>query len=425
MVGARGCSLVDGLPGHCARRPQSVFKSAVSPPGDVASRSRQLDQFYQPIFSSGVRIESLDEFIELDRQLSSQDWWNVGVAERRLLTHPPGLPVLYRAVTGLATVSEPMSDVLVALGLFELKPPLTRADHPLPEEDGVLAGATLASLMHLLFIGFIPVGVYAVASLGAPSGEAYRAAILSCFVPSFHLYAAVPDALFPILGLAIVWTAVKSVRSNHVGYPAANAVLFALGSALKFSVVPFGLFSLLIFLLFSGDLEFNLRLRRVAIWVGFGCCLYLGLRFFAFDIIQRFVLAVANNQSFYDGAGRTYGESLLFNLFTFAGFCGLVIVAGYVKQLFEDLKGLKKTGWPAIGANPQLNLLFSGVIFLLLVSGSTRGEVERVWMLFMPFVALGAARWIARDDRRLVLHSLVSFVVAYTMCLMIETSFTF
>jgi hypothetical protein len=96
---------------------------------------------------------------------------------------------------------------------------------------------------------------------------------------------------------------------------------------------------------------------------------------------------------------RAYSVWLGFNVVDLVLFAGLAVTFGFGGAVIDSIGLLRDRG-------PQnyrlLALGVAALIGLLLLSGTTRGEVGRIWLFFMPLMAISAGTFLAGwlPDRR-------------------------
>ncbi|MFO7680022.1 MAG: glycosyltransferase family 39 protein [Chloroflexota bacterium] len=90
---------------------------------------------------------------------------------------------------------------------------------------------------------------------------------------------------------------------------------------------------------------------------------------------------------------RRYEWWLVYNLLDVLIFAGPVVVIGFIAVCLKPSTAFRE---------PYAVLLFPLVVLILLlnVSGSARGEVGRLWLFLMPFLALGSAAFFAPPPPR-------------------------
>lgn len=91
---------------------------------------------------------------------------------------------------------------------------------------------------------------------------------------------------------------------------------------------------------------------------------------------------------------RRYAWWLFYNLVDVLVYAGLPLVVGFVGTA---LIAMRRTGRKSTRPAGALAVALAVLILLLDVSGSARGEVGRLWLFFLPLLALpGAAWWTGR-----------------------------
>lgn len=88
---------------------------------------------------------------------------------------------------------------------------------------------------------------------------------------------------------------------------------------------------------------------------------------------------------------RRYEWWLLWNWVDVLVFCGWGVALGFMAVLFQ---AGRRFGGRQLAPNHLLALSVMGLMVTLVVSGSARGEVGRIWLFFMPLLALAAAPFI-------------------------------
>jgi hypothetical protein len=136
----------------------------------------------------------------------------------------------------------------------------------------------------------------------------------------------------------------------------------------------------------------------LAFWVGWG--------------VAPWEIALAGIGQHYElvASRRNYAWWLLFNLVDLLTFVGVIWLGGYFWMIARSIRRNRRqaAGWLAIAL----------AIFMLLLdlSGSTRGEVGRLWLFFTPLIALLGAGFLGQEyterSSRLLLVALQLLLVA-------------
>jgi len=83
---------------------------------------------------------------------------------------------------------------------------------------------------------------------------------------------------------------------------------------------------------------------------------------------------------------------LLFNLIDLIVFSGLPAFIAFGLATAVAVRNV----WRRVQSNAQaLTIATAVLLILLLISGSTRGEVGRIWLFFMPLIALSGGLWVS------------------------------
>lgn len=134
------------------------------------------------------------------------------------------------------------------------------------------------------------------------------------------------------------------------------------------------------------------HVRGLAVCVAIFTTVYAVIYFWSgYNILSALPASLEAHRQILAGCGRSYWVWVPMNLYDFLLFMGpgLVIVA-----IAATYQGLSARRWPPVGRGFVWGLVL--VVALLLISGSTRGEVGRIWVFLMPLMALPAARGLAK-----------------------------
>jgi len=377
-----------------------------------------------PFFFQATQMDAVGEYVAQDFVRAQAGYWAAPVHERRLTNYPAGLVVLYGGIVRATESSPGMSSAIAERSLFELRPPLERADLQLPVDDSIVAAASLVALFHLFCIALIPLGVYLVTRRLWDDEIAIKLAACSAVIPSVHLFGAMPDAVVPILGLAAIWTAVELTRRRSNLILVANVAILGIGGIISYSFAPIAFMCGSILLLLNSERRWRNRWSIFGIWLGLGCVALIAAAFAGLRPIGRFLLAMTNNQAFYEISGRGYFESLLYNCIEIVVFGGVVWSMLFITKCVREGRIMKRQGIAAVSDGGRLILIVGVTVGLLLLSGGARLEVGRNWMLLMPYLVLGAAD-VAADQLRWQYLLWIMITVVAAMALVLECSFNF
>jgi len=302
-------------------------------------------------------------------------------------THPPGMLLAIRGLDRVARSLGPAGALRASLpqeSAAAMALEISRA-----KERGKPVPAIPPSPFTAVLLAFLlPLGAAATAlplfSLGVAWGlsdaEARWGAALWLTVPAGVLFTPSVDQA---LGLVVVIGALLAVKGSK-GRAVAAGMVVALGCLISYGLlvaVPF-----VAWVAFSAEDDSKWlaprRFLRAAL-VGAGFALpWLALALFAgYDPWTSFRTAISAHAQM-AVATRSYATWLLANPYDFALLCGpAVAVLGAI--------GLVSRRGPIA---LRRGLWGGAALFALLwLSGSVRGEVGRIWLFAMPFVALAAA----------------------------------
>jgi hypothetical protein len=281
--------------------------------------------------------------------------------------------------------------------------PVHAAGHP----PGMLLvldalGITTPEGMAALCIGVGALGASATYALGrATLGDESRArtaALLFVLAPSAVLMGAVTaDALFATLGTgAAALLVARGTRERAVG-----ALALALSSLFTWALLALGAIAVLVVLARDG-----LR-RAVALAAACGVALVaLHAALAAVTGWDPIGAVIATERVYREGIAtiRPYWFWLFGSPVAFAVAAGLPVIAWALR---------------ALAAGHAVAVALLAVVLVAAVAGFTKGEVERIWVIFVPALCVAAAS--ALPERRLVLAGALLAVQALGAELLLES----
>lgn len=343
-----------------------------------------------PFFAKGGRIDpaGLQTYPGTHMEEAGMGYASTNGGERRLRTYPPGMPILYYGVHLLAgsVAPVPLPDFFGGCDERTLE---EVSDHGRDE----VRSAGWAMWLHLLFIALIPVLTYMVSIELSSRWVSRRTAILSFFIPAFHVFSITESALFPSMALLGVWFALKGWRASGPWWLLVCGLTLSIGLFLTLAFLPV---MAIVLLLLALNWERSWRVRGgmlaslAAGWVlGFALFFSWGYNFF-----QMFWLIMGNNSEFYAVSERFLVPSICSNLLEFSCFVGPLFFWVSV-WLFATIcrlarRNLARDDGSVFRFSKRRVFAFSFmvVLLMLLLSGAVRGEVSRNWMLLMPFLLI-------------------------------------
>ncbi len=325
----------------------------------------------------------------------------------RVRTHPPG-PIIFfyllrqwlECVPGVINWSE------TALAQRDISPPqfyeiargLTEA--PITRRDAALA-LPIAFILTILG-ALVVLPTYGIATIAFDRRTGLTAALLAGTVPSLLHFVPSIDGVGAALALTYLWLWMLAVRRAEVWL----YILAALGATVmllwSFGYVMLLLLAVIVAIPVWGQVypdKLSRHLRGVAwgilVFAAVHQLLSSGLEY---NILTAFPASVAVHRQILIATGRSYWLWLPMNLYDFLLFMGPALAVMSVAAIYN---GLKQQRWPALPQGLVIGLLVT--VAILLLSGSTRGEVGRIWVFLMPLAALPVAYYVARlSDSRFV-----------------------
>jgi len=298
------------------------------------------------------------------------DWSETALAQRGIS------PVVLRQVTGKLTQ------------VF-----ITRRD--------VVAALPITFILTVLG-ALVVLPTYGIGAVAFDRRTGLIAALLAGTVPSLLHFVPSIDGIGALLALIYLWLWMLAVRRGEVWL----YILAALGATVML-LWSFGYAILLVLAVIMAipvwgqtyPDKMSRHLRGVAwgilVFAAVHQLLSSGLEY---NILTAFPASVAVHRQILAAAGRSYWLWLPMNLYDFLLFMGPALAVMSVAAIYN---GLEQQRWPALPQGLVVGLLI--IIALLLLSGSTRAEVGRIWVFLMPLAALPAADYVARlSDSRLI-----------------------
>ena len=308
-----------------------------------------------------------------------------------LAVHPPGLIAGYRGLLALMDRLGPTADLVNALTPPEVDRGFrvieARRNMAIPGPDR--AALYLASLITLLACAGTVAPLYLLARASLPPKPAWIAAALWPLAPALNLFQPLSDASYPLLSATALASAAWSARLwGASGASARRPAILAMASG---AVMGFGLLFTLAFLpvglivalvvLTTRSTSWRGRFQVIG-WIGVGCAAVVAAAWLATgaNMPAIWIWNLRKNAGFYEGSRRSYLPWLLFNPFELAVAAGLPAVVWTLIALAVDRRRVPRAFWSAVFVTALADL-----------SGGNRGEVARLWMIFLPplFTAAG------------------------------------
>lgn len=304
-------------------------------------------------------------------------------------THPPGLVV---ANWLTIRVFEQFPDVAQSITTFVYS--ARPVDVWLPAQlPAVAAALGFWALLPILLAAIAVFPAYALAKMllrkeSLTSTNVILAMGFIAAIPALTIFAPMSDQIFAFLTLCIMLALYVGLQNRKpiwlfiAGILFSFATFFSVGNAAL--LVPI----FIVGLLWQDENGSRLSLRTQLIWATAFCmgALSIWIIYWVGWHIPPWQILQTSMSEHYEGvtSKRSYRNWFAFNfvdLMLFSGLPAFISFGGSVwRKKYHDVHVL------ALGT--------AVLIAILIISGSTRGEVGRIWLFFMPLIALSGGLWV-------------------------------
>lgn len=314
------------------------------------------------------------------------------LASEHTRTHPPGL-ILAQWLTirwGAAASS-------LAPSVY----PLRCTDLWLLNQPPATAAALLIwSFLPLVAAAFTVVPVYYLGLRLADEPAARMAALFTAALPALLIFAPTPDQIYAFLSVVTLLLWLIAIERRNALFAFLTGFLLSLSTFLSLGngtfIVVLGVFALLhpnrqssiVNLKWFMSFAFGLASLWLVYWLGWG--------------VAPWQLAQIALQQHYElvTSLRRYDWWVVYNLLDLLLFAGPMVVVGFAAALLFTFRRMilpkVSTTRQILGSTLRkdtgLTLALALLILVLDLSGSARGEVGRLWLFFMPLLAIVAAK---------------------------------
>lgn len=299
-------------------------------------------------------------------------------------THPPGLVLLNRWLMQLTARFPHTAERLAGFVWPQRCTDLWLLDQP----AAVPAALALAAFLPMAAAALTVVPLYGLAKSLLEFQEARLAAVLASVIPALALFAPLVDQLYPLLTVTAFWLTILALRKRSlilfftVGLFLSVLSFLSIGNALL--VIPLAV--IIALTLRSRDEPWSWW-AKIAAAAAAGCGSIWIIYWMISGAAPWNVALVGLNQHYeLVTTLRNYRWWIIWNLIDLIIFAGPLLILGFLGSFFIFKKAQKSMiGRLAIG--------LVVMVILLNFSGSTRGEVGRIWLFWMPLLAIPAAVW--------------------------------
>jgi hypothetical protein len=335
--------------------------------------------------------------------------------------YPPGLPAAFYAARRLLENFPTFSDTIAnKLRLYQCH------DFNLMRLSNATIASALLQMVLPLVNGLIVFPLFGLARLVGNRRIALWTVFLYPIIPSFALWGGRWDQFYPLLTVTSCFLLAWALyRARHWAAFVGGLVL-ALATMLTFGIaamlLPMGLWALLWLWLAVRDGRSPWPLLADGLLFALGLALPWLLYNMRYAAGLREIWAVS--MSYHLGLARSYQVWLFYHLYDFGLFLGIPLAVLFVLAMGQGVKMWRQDGWA--GLRPYLFPVTFGISLLLLdLSGTSRGEVARVWLFLTPFAVLTAVFALAHSPKnhRPPTHNLAVVAGLLSVQLLVFTAF--
>ncbi len=322
-------------------------------------------------------------------------------------THPPGLIAAFwltdRALRGWPVLAEYIAEPARLWRCTDLwvitRPPATAA--------ALLLGAFLP----VLCAAFVPVVAYWLARRWVGEREARWASLFSASLPALLVFSPTPDQIYAFLALVSLGLVVVGIQRRQTLFIGLGGLALSVMTMLSIGNAAWALVVLVVGVIAMHRAAYAVRQMATSLavlaigavstwlvyWVGWGVAPW---RVILTGLAQHRELVTIH---------RSYGLWLAYNPLDFVLFAGLAVVAGMLLQSVAAVRdgGQRRSEFGLMA------MILTLMLLALNLSGATRGEVGRLWLIFMPGAAIVAGNYWCRvtGDRPALLLLLASQLI--------------
>jgi hypothetical protein len=323
-----------------------------------------------------------------------RDWLAVmrdlGQTTSNMATSPPGMPMLYALAADLFGRVPAAGDALYR-GLL----PYQCHNFDLLMLSPAQWGAAWVGMLSPVWAGLAVFPIYTIARRVAPHGDARIPVFWWALVPGILAFATSSSTLFPVIALWVMDWLMRGLSGRRAWLIAAGT-LYSVGMFLNFIFLPlaalYGFYTLLYFWFVERPRGVHwTRPIIVGVWFGIGAALPW-LVFYGATGQTFFQMLTASLNTHLD-LERPYAYWVWMHVWDWAVWTGLAFV-------LLALLGKRAAHRDPINNVLPLALLLTVLAFTL--SGTTRGESGRIWLVLSPFALIAFSRQpsaVSREDK--------------------------
>lgn len=307
-----------------------------------------------------------------------------------LRTHPPALLLANWRTLRFFEKQESLTNELAPTVWAQRCTDVWLLDNP----PYVAAGLALWALLPMVMAATAVIPAYLLGLQLAPHSAQARLGVgLTAVIPALLIFTPTPDQISAVLALWTVWLFVVGLRSERLAFYFLSGLLLSGMSFVSLGNGTLGVVLGVVWLFQHKGTKSTKGLKK-GIWglvlFGVGAALvwlvyWLGWGVPPWQIAQ---VGLAEHEALVL-ENRAYATWAFFNLMDLLTFLGLPILVGFVWLLVS-----KRPSIPPLLRH--LALATAVTLLILNFSGSTRGEVGRIWLFFFPIMAVCAGVYLSQ-----------------------------
>lgn len=406
---------------------QIVLLSAKSANGEQLIMERIMDRNFTGYYNSALLFSDVKNYFSgYLVTMQSRDFCS------HCRTHPPGPVLYYWSIYHLLNWLPPVDTGLLARNIALTE----QLNISLLQPDPFLT-AWIGGNIILFAAATIVIPLYGLARrLGRPQ-YAFPLAALGAIIPGILLMTPQFDQMYAVFIAWLLYIAIRGLQTpQHAfrwGLLAGFILAFSLYWSIGLLVIALPICTLFLWILWNrlnqcainiGAAEVNIQLIEAGKWLlatGLGSTIpWILLAWVGKFPLIPMLLQIRKDHIFEINTVRPYVPWLFFNLVDFFQFLGLPLVLTVLYTFvtspsvrFAPAASLFK-GIPFLSIDRAVNslnrflrrvnifgLLFWVVVILLDLSGTTRGEVSRLWLFLMPLAVLAVYQAVGQNQMTL------------------------
>lgn len=338
----------------------------------------------------------VDDFGGLNETLSRWPEFITQYRERasHVSTSPPGTVLLYHQAMVLLERFPALSSALAG----PLRPVQCHNLLLVEYTDAELA-STWLGILSPLWGALAAFPLYWLGKRAYGAGTARTAVIWWALVPSMLMFTPEPSTVYPVLSLAMLALLFKGLEENKPVLMVLSGVVMSAALFVKLVFLP------LLFMAGLLALGFYVMNRRsngyswhwpvsAGLWFGAGLISVWLVYYLAYQVtpLEIYQTNLANHLDL----ERPYFPWLFLHVYDFSIFTGLPMMIFAAASAWYAGKALKQTR--SLQAGYLLTLAIAVTLFLMDITGTSRGETGRLWLFMAPLFLLMAASIADQDE---------------------------